>query len=69
MDDYSIEVCGELQERFRRAGVCRPMRVSRYEPGTELTCQVQGFAGDRTADVRLAVERFVGGGFACLQSG
>jgi hypothetical protein len=64
MDDYSIEVCEELQERFRRAGVCRPMRVSRYEPGTELTCQVQGFAGDRTANVHLAVERFVGGGFA-----
>jgi len=64
MDDYSVEVCGELQARFRRTGVCRPMRVSRYEPGTELTYQVQGFAGDRTADVHLAVERFVGGGFA-----
>ncbi len=64
MDDYSIEVCRELQERFRRTGVCRPMRISRYEPGTELTYQVQGFGGDRTADVRLEVERFVGGGFA-----
>ncbi len=64
MDDYSTEVCGELQERFRRTGVRRPMRISRYEPGTELTYQVQGFAGDRTADVHLAIERFVGGGFA-----
>ncbi len=63
-DEYSVEVCGQLQERFRREGVCRPMRISRYEPGTELTYQVRGFAGDGTANIRLAVERFVGGGFA-----
>jgi hypothetical protein len=64
MDDYSTEVCTELQERFRRTGVRRPMRIGRYEPGTELTYEVQGFGGDRTASVHLAVERFVGGGFA-----
>ncbi len=40
------------------------MRISRYESGTELTYQVRGFAGDGTANIRLAVERFVGGGFA-----
>ncbi len=64
MSDYSIEVCRELQERFCRTGVRRPMRVSRYEPGTELTYQVEGFAGNGTAGVHLVVERFVGGGFA-----
>jgi hypothetical protein len=63
-NDYSVEVCTELQERFRRTEVCRPMRVRRYEPGTELTYQVRGFAGADPANVRLAVERFVGGGFA-----
>jgi hypothetical protein len=63
-NDYSIEVCGELGERFRRAEVRRPMRVGRYDPGTELTYQVHGLAADRTTSVRLAVERFVGGGFA-----
>jgi len=62
--DYSVEVCRELQERFRCTGVRRPMRVGRYDPGTELTYQVRGLEGDRTANVRLAVERFVGGGFA-----
>jgi hypothetical protein len=64
MDDYSIEVCGKLQERFRRTGVHRPLRISRYEPGTELTYEVRGFEGDRPANVHLTVERFVGGGFA-----
>jgi hypothetical protein len=63
-NDYDVEVCGELQKRFRAANVRRPMRISRYEPGTELTYQVQGFGDDQTADVHLAVERFVGGGFA-----
>jgi hypothetical protein len=62
--DYSVEVCGELQERFQLAGVRRPMRVGRYDSGTELTYQVRGFAGDFTANVDLVVERFVGGGFA-----
>ena len=40
------------------------MRISRYDPGVELTYQVAGFAGNGTAGIRLAVERFVGGGFA-----
>ncbi len=63
-NDYSVEVCRELQERFQREGVCRPMRIGRYEPGAELTYQVRGFEGSGTARIRLAVERFVGGGFA-----
>ncbi len=64
MSDYSVEVCEELQERFCRTGVRRPMRVSRYDPGTDLTYQVEGFGSRGTAGVRLVVERFVGGGFA-----
>jgi hypothetical protein len=62
--EYSVEVCRELQERFHRTGVSRPMRVRRYEPGTELTYQVRGLGDDSTASVSLAIERFVGGGFA-----
>ncbi len=63
-NEYSVEVCTELQERFRRAGVHRPMRVRRYEPGTEMTYQVRGFESDGTASISLTIERFVGGGFA-----
>lgn len=63
-NEYSVEVCGQLQERFRHEDVCRPMRIGRYEPGAELTYQVRGFEGDGAANVRLTVERFVGGGFA-----
>jgi len=61
---HSVETCRKLQERFREADVCRPMRISRYEAGTELTYQVRGFGAGSVASVGLAVERFVGGGFA-----
>jgi hypothetical protein len=40
------------------------MRVRRYEPGTELTYQVRGLGDENVASVSLAIERFVGGGFA-----
>jgi hypothetical protein len=62
--EYSVEVCRELEGRFRQAEVYRPMRIGRYEPGTELTYQVRGLGDDSTASVSLVVERFVGGGFA-----
>ena len=62
--EYSVEVCKQLEEGFRRAGVLRPMRVARYEAGTELTYQVRQVGREATAQVRLQIEKFVGGGFA-----
>lgn len=34
--EYSVEVCRTLEEKFRAAGLHRPMRVARYDAGTEL---------------------------------
>jgi len=77
--DYSIQVVKELQEQFRSAHLRRPVRVSRFDPGTELTYDVQGILslrdeplrggslGDKqpvTARVSMIVEKFIGGGFA-----
>jgi len=62
--EYSVEVCRELEERFHRAQLHRPMRIGRYDAGTELTYQVSGFGRAAEAKVHLVVERFVGGGFA-----
>ena len=62
--EYSIEVYKELEEEFRRSALHRPMRVGRYEAGTELVYDVTEVAGANKARVRLVVERFVGGGFA-----
>lgn len=62
--EYSVEVCRELQERSREARLHRPERISRYDAGSELVYDVRGVGQAGTARVRLAVERFVGGGFA-----
>ena len=62
--EYSVEVCQKLAERFAAAQLHRPMRIGRYDAGTELTYQVKGVLCGREASARLVVERFVGGGFA-----
>ncbi|GAG28720.1 unnamed protein product, partial [marine sediment metagenome] len=42
--EYSLETVHQLAEIFRRAAVLRPMRVGRYEPGTELNYTVKTVA-------------------------
>ncbi|MBN2270556.1 MAG: hypothetical protein JXN61_08080 [Sedimentisphaerales bacterium] len=64
MAEYSVEVCRELEGKFAAAGLHRPMRITRYEPGTELAYEVTSVAEGIKAAVTLKVERFVGGGFA-----
>ena len=63
-EEYSVEVCRELEGRFRAANLHRPMRISHYDAGTELAYEVTGFEGDEPAKVKLVVDKFVGGGFA-----
>jgi hypothetical protein len=62
--EYNVEICKKLEAEFRAAKLYRPMRISRYDAGTELTYDVSGFGQAGTARVRLVVEKFVGGGFA-----
>ena len=62
--EYNVEVCKQLEAGFRRADVLRPMRVVHYDAGTELSYQVRQVGREATAQVRLQIERFVGGGFA-----
>lgn len=62
--EYCVAVCKELEQRFRAAVICRPMRISRYDPGTELVYEVTGLSEPNRVRVGLIVEQFVGGGFA-----
>jgi len=62
--EYSIETCKTLEARFRDARLHRPMRVVRYDAGSELVYDVTEVAGTNTARIRAVVEKFVGGGFA-----
>jgi len=62
--EYSIEVCKKLEARFHEAELHRPMRVARYDDGSELVYDVTDVAGTNKARIRAIVEQFVGGGFA-----
>ena len=66
-EKYSVEVCRTLQQKVRDAELHRPVRIERYDPGTELVIDVDSVSADHLQDsakVRLVVEKFVGGGFA-----
>ena len=62
--EYSIEICKTLEARFRDAELHRPMRVQRYDEGTELVYDVKAVAGKNEGRIRAVVEKFIGGGFA-----
>ncbi len=62
--EYSVEVCRALEEKFYVAALHRPMRISRYDPGTKLVYDVTAVGPENTAKLRLVIEEFVGGGFA-----
>ncbi len=62
--EYSVEICRELEEKFRGACLHRPMRIRRYDAGAELVYDVRGLEPANTGRVHLVVEKFVGGGFA-----
>ena len=62
--EYSPDICRKLQAKYQGLGLHRPMRVSRYDAGTELVYNVTGLETPDTARVHLLIEKFVGGGFA-----
>ena len=62
-DEYSVQVCKNLETKFSSLGLYRPMRVIRYDAGDELCYDVNSVVDTRTAKVHLVVEKFVGGGF------
>ncbi|MBM3298090.1 MAG: hypothetical protein FJY83_10900, partial [Candidatus Aminicenantes bacterium] len=61
---YSAGTVRELARLYAGHEVLRPFRIRCHEPGAVLEVGLRGvFPGGR-ADVRLEVERFVGGGYA-----
>lgn len=61
---YSSDTVRQLEAAFADLGLQRPMRVERYEEGSELRYEMNGVADGASAAVRLKIEKFVGGGFA-----
>jgi hypothetical protein len=61
---YSTQIVEQLRQRFSDANLYRPMRVCRYETGTELTFEITSVETSDKAQVTVTVESFVGGGYA-----
>ena len=62
--EYSIEVYKDLQKEFKQLALHRPMRIERYEIGTELAYDIIAVGSALKAKVHLIIKKFVGGGFA-----
>jgi len=62
--EYPVETSRLLAKRFGEMELLRPLRVDRYEPGAEIAYEMTGVLPAGRAKVTVAVERFVGGGFA-----
>jgi hypothetical protein len=62
--DNSVEVYRLLEEEFQRMALHRPMQIERYEAGTELEYKMTGVDTADKANVRLVIDKFIGGGFA-----
>ena len=66
--EYSVDLCKKLERRFADLELHRSFRVERYDAGDELEYDVHPTeANAQTGRVKLAVEKFVGGGFAGQQ--
>ena len=61
---YSPQSIGRLEALFEDQHLARSIRTRRYEPGTELKYSIRGVIPAGSGQITLAVERFVGGGFA-----
>ena len=61
---FSDEVYRLLEQEFASMALHRPMRIERYEAGTELEYDVIGVDDAVNARLRLVIDKFIGGGFA-----
>ncbi len=62
--EYSIEVHKDLEKEFKQLALHRPMRIERYEIGTELAYDITAVGSTLKTKVHLIIRKFVGGGFA-----
>jgi hypothetical protein len=63
-EDYSVQTIRDLEELFDQQKILRPIRLRRYEQGTELLYDIKGVVPSRRGRVKLGVEEFIGGGYA-----
>jgi len=62
--EYSVDVHRDLEKEFKQLALHRPMRIERYEIGTDLAYDVSSVGSTHHAKIHLKIKKFVGGGFA-----
>ena len=62
--EYSLATITKLKDSFKQRKLLRPLRQRRYDAGDELEYEIQSLIPKRNAQVKLEIEKFVGGGFA-----
>jgi hypothetical protein len=62
--DYSVDFCKNVNTRIEQLKLHRPMSIARYEPGTELNYDFEPIGASEKTQIKLTIEKFVGGGFA-----
>jgi len=60
----NLSVNRKLEKIFKESDLLRKMRVSRYDAGVELSYEVSSLDDNKTGEIKLRIEKFVGGGFA-----
>ncbi len=63
-EKYSLQAIQELENIFHRQDIHRPLRIKRYDPGTELTYDIIGVFPAVKSKITLLIEKYAGGGFA-----
>lgn len=63
-EDCSVQTIRDLEDLFYLQKILRPIRLCRYEPGTELFYDIKGVVPATSGRVKLVVEDFIGGGYA-----
>ena len=62
--EYSVKSIHQLKDLFQQQNIIRPLKVRRYDPGDTLSLSIRGLVPAREGQIKLAVEEYVGGGFA-----
>ena len=62
--DNSIDVYRYLEKEIGQLDLHRPMRMERYEAGTDLLYDIATVDSAQTAKAHMTIKKFVGGGFA-----
>jgi hypothetical protein len=64
MSISNLQLTNKLQNQFTEQHLHRPWRTTRYDDSAQLEYEITSIINSQKANIKLQVEKFVGGGFA-----